>query len=394
MELDGLIKKELERLDENGLRRSPVPLEGTPGPRVRIDGREVLLFCSNDYLGLANNEEVREAAVRATERYGTGAGASRLVSGDLPPHRELEERIRAFKGTEAALLFNSGYNANLSVITALADRSTDLFSDRLNHASIVDGCILSRARMTRYPHADTRRLEGLLKKSTAKRKIIITEGVYSMDGDVAPLGEIIGLAERYGAAVILDDAHGVGVMGERGTGTLEALGLKGADLPVIEIGTFGKAFGSFGAYATGGRGLKELLVSRARPFIYTTALPPAVPAATIRAIDIAEKATGLRERIHANAARLREGLRDAGLDTLNSTTQIIPVVAGPADAAMRISRRLLDQGVFIQGIRPPTVPEGSSRLRITVSAAHEESDVRYALDAIKGAFREEGAGLS
>jgi glycine C-acetyltransferase len=384
--MDRIIEKELACLEEKGLKRGFRTIEGPQGPRVTIDGRELLLLCSNDYLGLANHPEVKAAAMEAIERYGFGAGASRLVSGSMAPHRELEERISAFKGTESALLFNSGYSANLALITTLAGRETEIFSDRLNHASIVDACVLSRARVRRYRNADS--LERLLKKSKSERKLVVTEGVFSMDGNVAPLKDILSLADRYGATLILDDAHATGVLGSGGKGTLEHFDLDRPD--VIQIATLGKALGAFGAFVAGQRSLIELLISKARPFIYTTALPPAVAVATVKAIDIAEGSTELRERLWENSAHLRDGLNAAGLDTFNSSTQIIPILVGDPAATMEASQRLFERGLFIQGIRPPTVPQGTGRLRVTVTAAHTTEEIQGALSSIKGVFAEMG----
>ncbi|MFQ5442009.1 MAG: 8-amino-7-oxononanoate synthase [Thermodesulfobacteriota bacterium] len=384
-----IIEEELKKITAAGLKRSPRILEGPVGTRVRIDGEEKILLCSNDYLGLANNPEVKKAFIEGVERYGAGAGASRLVSGTLTPHKKLEERIRDFKGTESALIFNSGYNANVGLITTLADRSTEIFSDRLNHASIVDACVLSRAKVKRYAHGDVDSLEGLLKKSTVKKKIIITEGVFSMDGDVAPLGEITGLLERYGAQLILDDAHGVGVLGEKGRGTLEHFSIKDHPL-IIQMGTFGKAFGAFGAFVAGSRELIELLISKARTFIYTTALPPAICEATIKAIGIVDKNPALVKGLNEKARYMREGLKEAGIDILQSTTQIIPLLVGEADRAMEISKILFEKGLFVQGIRPPTVPENTSRLRLTATAAHTKDDLDFALSTVKDTFFSQG----
>jgi 8-amino-7-oxononanoate synthase len=302
----------------------------------------------------------------------------------MAPHRLLEERVKSYLSTEAALLFNSGYNANIGAITALASRSTDIFSDKANHASIVDGCILSRAKVRRYKSRDINSLERLLEASKAKEKLIITEGVFSMDGAVAPLSGIIPLLDRYSALLLLDDAHAIGTLGGGGRGTLEELGL---DHPsIIRIGTFGKALGTFGAFVAGAAEVIELLISKARTFIYTTALPPAISAATIKAIEIAEASPELRIKLHRNADYLREGFKAMGLDTLGSETQIIPVVVGPARATMELSAALFDKDIFIQGIRPPTVPEGTARLRVTVTAAHELEDLDRALSAIKEVF--------
>jgi glycine C-acetyltransferase len=377
----------LKKLEEAGLKRTMPVVEGPQGPRVRVDGKEVLLLCSNDYLGLASHPGLKQAAMRAMERYGFGSGASRLVSGNMAPHMELEEKIKEFKGTEAALLFNSGYHANIGVIPALAGRGDDIFSDRLNHASIVDGCILSRANLMRYPHRDTDTLERLIKSSGGKRKLIVTDGVFSMDGDIAPIKEIAGIAERYGATVLLDDAHSTGVLGKNGKGTLEHTGIE--DHPfLIQMGTLGKALGTFGAFIAGTEDLRELLVSKARSFVYTTALPAPICAAAKRAIELLEEEPERRLRLWENAAFLRQGLRDAGLKTIEGETQIIPIIVGSSSNTMKITGRLLQQGLFIQGIRPPTVPENTARLRVTVTADHTREDLEGALKTIKEVFGE------
>jgi len=377
------ILEELSRLSSLGLRRTLKLVEGPQGPRVTIDGREVVLMCSNDYLGLANHPLVKEAAIKAVEKWGAGAGASRLVSGNMEAHAILEERIRNFKKAPSALLFNSGYNANLGVITALADRSTEVFSDRLNHASIVDACVLSRAKVRRYANRDLGSLEGLLKASTAKRKLVVTDSVFSMDGTIAPLPDMIGLLERYNAMLLVDDAHATGVLGKTGRGSLEHFGIK-ENPSVIQMGTLGKALGSFGAFVTATQEVTDLLVSKARPFIYTTALPPSVCAAATKAIDIIEENPGLIRRLSENTSFVLRGLKDAGFDTMESTTPIIPVRTGGSEKTMEASKKLLERGVFVQGIRPPTVPEGSARLRVTVTAAHTKED----LELVVAAFRE------
>ena len=381
------IEEELSRLTQAGLNRSMTLIETAQGPRVSIGGTELILLCSNDYLGLANHPAVKAAAIRAIEKYGLGSGASRLVSGTMEPHVTLETSLARFKGTQNALLFNSGYNANLGCITALANRTTDVFSDRLNHASIVDGCVLSRAKIKRYANRDVDDLERLLKRSTAKTKLIITDGVFSMDGTLAPLADIAGLLDRYGAMLLVDDAHATGCLGERGRGTLERLGLK--DHPnIIQMGTLGKALGTFGAFIAGSSELIQLLVSKARPFIYTTALPPAVAAAATAAIEIIEAEPQRRARLRDNTAIFKDRLSKTGLDTLGSETHIVPILVGDAVKTMEMSRRLLAKGIFIQGIRPPTVPAGTSRLRAALSSEHTRTDIETALDAIIETFNE------
>lgn len=379
------ILKEISSLAALGLKRTLRLVEGPQGPRVMMDGREVLLMCSNDYLGLSNHPLVKEAAIKAIEKWGAGAGASRLVSGNMEPHVILEERIREFKKAPSALLFNSGYTANIGIITALADRSAEVFSDRLNHASIVDACVLSRARVKRYPNRDVDALEGLLKASTSKKKLIVTDSVFSMDGTIAPLPDMAGLLEKYNAMLLIDDAHATGVMGPSGRGSLEHFGMEG-NPSIIQMGTLGKALGSFGAFVVAAQEIIDLLISRSRPFIYTTALPPSVCAAATKAIDIVEEDRGLVKKLWDNTSMMANGLKEAGFNTLGSATPIIPVLAGDNHRTMEASRRLLESGVFVQGIRPPTVPEGTSRLRVTVTAAHTADDIKAALCAFREAL--------
>lgn len=379
------ILEEISRLSGLGLKRSLKLIEGPQGPRVTIGGRNIILMCSNDYLGLANDPLVKQAAIEAIEKWGAGAGASRLVSGNMEPHVILEERIREFKGVEAALLFNSGYNANMGVITALADRNSEVFSDRLNHASIVDACVLSRAKVKRYPNRDIGALEDLLKTSTSRKKLIVTDSVFSMDGTLAPLPAIAGLLERYNAMLLIDDAHATGVLGNGGRGSLEQFGIKNHP-SIIQMGTLGKALGSFGAFVAASREVIDLLISKARPFVYTTALPPSVCAAAKKAIDIIEENPGLIKKLWQNTSIITKGLREAGFDTMGSSTPIIPVLMGDNHRALEASRSLLEEGVFVQAIRPPTVPEGTARLRVTVTAAHSGEDLESALAALKGAI--------
>lgn len=357
-------------------------VEGSQGARVVMDGKQVLLLCSNNYLGLADHPAVKQAAIKAVERYGAGSGASRLVSGTMELHEALEDRIARFKETERALVFNSGYAANTGVIPALAHKGDVVYSDRLNHASIVDGCLLSRARLVRYPHNDMDFLRRCLDDHRGNgRRIIITDGVFSMDGDLAKLPELVAIKREYGALLMLDDAHGTGVLGETGCGTAEYFGLQ-ADVD-IAMGTLGKALGSSGAFIAGSRELIEYLVNRARSFIFSTSLPPSVLAAACAAIDIVDsvEGAGLRRRLTENTLFLRQALREAGFGTAGGETQILPIFVGNERCTMEYSRALLEQGVFVQGIRPPTVPVGSSRLRCTLMATHERSDLEYVVTA-------------
>jgi glycine C-acetyltransferase len=373
--------EELDALREAGLFRSMRLVQGNQSGRVVLDGREVLLLCSNDYLGLADHPALKEAAIRAVERYGTGSGASRLVSGNMEPHAGLEGRIASFKGTEAALLFNSGYAANTGIIPAIAGRGDVVFSDRLNHASIVDGALLSRARLVRYPHNDISALRRIMAGTeTTGRRLIVSDGVFSMDGDLARLAELVSLKKEYGALLMVDDAHGTGVVGETGRGSAELAGVM-EDID-IHMGTFGKALGSFGAYAAASREIVDYLVNRARSFIFSTALPPAVAAASIAALELVDSPGGreLRKKLAENSMFFRSTLENNGFNTMGSESQIIPLFVGAAAPTMEFSRQLLEEGIFVQGIRPPTVPAGSCRLRCTVMATHTVEDLSWAAE--------------
>ncbi|BEH09388.1 MULTISPECIES: 8-amino-7-oxononanoate synthase [Geobacter] len=385
------IAGELQQLREQGLYRSLRTVAGSQGSRVVAEGREVVLLCSNNYLGLADHPALKRAAVEAVECYGTGSGASRLVSGTMELHAALEERLARFKGTEAALVFNSGYAANSGIIPALVGRGDAVFSDRLNHASIVDGCLLSRARFVRYPHNDMNALERLLAEHRgAGRMLIVTDGVFSMDGDLAPLPALVALKRQYGALLMVDDAHGTGVLGESGRGSAEQFGVA-ADID-LQMGTLGKALGGFGAYVAASAEVVELLVNRARSFIFSTSLPPAVLAAARAALDLVDSPEGeaLRRRLARSTALFRDALQGAGFDTMGSETQIIPAFVGEAEPAMTFTRRLLEEGFYVQGIRPPTVPAGTCRLRCTVMATHDESDLERAVAAMARIGKELG----
>ncbi len=366
-------------------------LQGEQSSRVILDGREVLLLCSNNYLGLANHPALKEAAIRAVERFGTGSGASRLVSGNMELHGALEARISAFKGTEAALVFNSGYAANTGVIPAIAGKGDVIFSDRLNHASIVDGALLSRARFVRYPHNDVNALRGLLAGTeVAGRRLIVSDGVFSMDGDLARLVELVSLKKEFGALLMVDDAHGTGVLGDTGRGSVESINVM-ADIDV-QMGTFGKALGSFGAYVAASREIVDYLINRARSFIFSTSLPPAVLAASIAALDLVDSAGGaqLRNELADSVSFFRSALQKAGFNTMGSESQIIPIFVGQAVPTMEFSRQLLEEGIFVQGIRPPTVPTGSCRLRCAIMATHTKEDLAWAAETITRIGKELG----
>ena len=375
--------EKLNRLRAQGLYRQMRLVEGVAPGRVTVDGLKAHLLCSNNYLGLADHPVLKEAAIRATERFGTSSGASRLVSGTMALHRDLEERIATFKGTGAALVFNSGYAANTGIISALAERGDLVFSDRLNHASILDGALLSRATLVRYPHNDLSALRNALERHhTMGLRLIVTDGVFSMDGDLARLEELAALKEEFGALLMVDDAHGTGVLGATGRGSAEVCGvMRQID---IHMGTLGKGLGSFGAYAAASQEIIDWLVNSARSFIFSTSLPPAVLAASHAAFDLVDSSEGadLRKRLTQNTEFFRDSLRSAGFDTLGSETQIVPLFVGDAGQTMTFSRLLLEQGIFVQGIRPPTVPTGTCRLRCTLMATHARADLEQAVATI------------
>jgi 8-amino-7-oxononanoate synthase len=376
------IDAELEALQAKGLRRSLEPLASAQGPVVTVAGRALVNLCSNDYLGLAADPRLRRAAAGAAEREGAGSGAARLVAGDLPVHGALEARLAAFKGAEAALLFNSGYHANAGVPPALVGRDDAIFCDVLNHASIVDGCLLSRAELVRYRHCDVGELSDLLGRTRARRKLVITDAVFGMDGDAAPLGEIADLCDRHGAMLYVDEAHSAGVLGPGGAGLAEALGVSAR--VDVHMGTLGKALGSFGAYVAGSRRLADLLTSKARTFVFTTALPPAACGAALAALDVVAAEPERRARVAALGARMKAGLAALGFDVSRVVAPIFPVVLGTEERALAAARALRDRGFFVRAIRPPTVPRGTSRLRIALGAAHTEAQV----DAFLGALAE------
>lgn len=370
------IEGEIKKIRSGGLYRTLKVLQSPQGPEIAIDGRRVLNFCSNNYLGLAEDPRLVQAGIEALQKYGAGSGAARLISGNCELHEELESGLARFKGAEAALLFNSGYHANIGAIPALAGEGDALFSDELNHASLIDGCRLSKAEKVVYRHNDLNHLEDLLKNVSPLLsagegpgvRVIITEAIFSMEGDVCPLGDLMSLAERYGAMVYLDEAHAVGVRGENGQG------LAPLDPPenLICMGTLGKAFGSYGAFIAGTKVLREFLINKARSFIFTTALPPAVLGASMAALKIISSEPGRREHLRKNIEMISG---PGGFLTRSYTSPIFSIRIGSADETMRISRQLFDRGIFLQGIRPPTVPDGTSRLRLTVMATHTEEHV-------------------
>ncbi len=385
--LDTELRCSLADLERNGLRRNLRIIASEHGPRVVHNGVNLIMLCSNNYLGLAAHPLVKKAAIAAAERYGVGAGASRLVAGNLEPIRRLEANLADLKKTEAALVFGSGYLANLGVINALVGPGDAVFSDELNHASLIDGCRLSKAAVRIYRHCDFDHLRALLEQAvSARRRLIVTDSIFSMDGDFAPLREIVELARRFDAAVMIDEAHAVGVLGPDGAGLAAELGLeKEID---VHVGTLSKALGSYGAYVAGSSVLIDFLVNRARSFIYTTGLPPALAAAADTAIEIMKAEPQRIRRLWSNAAHLRQRLAQAGFALGSSRSPILPLHIGEAQTAIAMAARLLELGVYVIAIRPPTVPAGTARLRITPTAAHSIADLDEAADAIIQSGRE------
>jgi 8-amino-7-oxononanoate synthase len=373
---------ELEALRSAGLYRELRRVENEQGPILLIGGREVINFSSNNYLGIANHPALAEAAKQAIDRYGCGSGASRLISGNMTLHEELESRLAQFKSTEAALVFNSGFQANTGILATLAGEGDVILSDQLNHASIIDGCRLSRAQTVVYAHGDLDHVEANLKNAHhARRRLIVTESIFSMDGDEAPLAGIVELAEKYDAMVMVDEAHATGVFGGTGAGLVSQYGL--GDRVSVQMGTLGKALGGFGAYVAGSRALRELLINRCRSFIFTTALPPAIMAMAIAAINLVVQEPERRHRLWENCRLLFEGLKKLGLSSTALQSPILPLIIGDAQRCMQFSQQLLGRGIFVQGIRPPTVPPGTSRLRIAVMATHERGHIEKALEVFQ-----------
>jgi len=381
------LKEALDALETKGLRRTLRAVDGPQGTKIKIDGREVLNFCSNNYLGLADDERVRQAAIQCIKKEGLGSGASRLVCGNMKAHHELENALARFKGKEASLVFNTGYMANVGIISSLFGRDDMILCDKLNHASIIDGILLSGAQYKRYPHCDMKALEDSLKKSfSCKKRLIVTDSVFSMDGDIAPLDKIVGLAQKYEAMVMIDEAHALGVLGKNGRGAAEHFNLE--DKIDIQMGTLSKAVGAFGAYCCGSTELISFLINHARSFIYTTGLPPAVCAASLKAIEIIEQQPQRRQQLWEKTNFFKESLKNMGFDTMNSQTPIIPILVKDSHLAVKFSRQLLEQGIFVSAIRPPTVPMNTARLRVTVMATHARENLDRALEQFRKIGRE------
>jgi len=371
----------LEQRRADRLYRTRRVTESAQGPEMIIDGRDVLGFCSNDYLGLAADPRLAEAMADGARQWGTGSGAAHLVNGHSEPHHALEEELAAFTGRERALLFSTGYMANLGVGSALLERGDAVFEDRLNHASLIDAGHRPGIDFHRYRHADAGDLERQLHKSNAQEKLVLTDGVFSMDGDVAPLVGLADACRTHGGRLVVDDAHGLGVVGPGGRGSVADAGLTSAHVPVL-VGTLGKAFGTFGAFVAGDEDLVETLIQKARSYIYTTALPPTVAQATRASLRIVEAADDRRAHLRSLVKRFREGADRLGLTLIDSSTPIQPILVGDAGIALALSDALLREGILVIAIRPPTVPKNTARLRVTFSASHTTGHVDRLLEAL------------
>jgi len=382
--METLLQQELQILKNQGLFRGMKRVDSMQGPAVTVDNREVILLSSNNYLGLASHPEIIKAQVQAAEEFGASASASRLISGNMSLHEKLEKRIAAFKGTEAAIVFPTGYMVNVGTISSLVGEKDLIVCDKLDHASIIDGARLSSAKLRTYPHKNLDRLEDILKKETScKKKIIITDGIFSMDGDITPLPEITKIAKRFNAILMLDDAHATGVLGKKGKGTCEHFGIKkGVD---IQMGTFSKALGNLGGFVAGSKALIEYIRNNARSFIYTTALPPAIVNGCIKAIGIVENDTSLKERLWSNVKRFTTALSELDLDIMDTQTQIIPLRTKDFSSTMKAAEFLFNEGIFAPGIRPPTVAKTKCRIRTSLIATHTKEQIERVIDVLKKA---------
>ena len=374
----------LAGLEHDGLLRRRRVLEGRQGPRVRSAGRALVNFSSNDYLGLASDARLREAAHRAIDEFGVGSGASPLVSGHGTPHEDAERRFARFAGFARSLLFGSGYAANLGILAALAPRDGEIFSDALNHACLIDGARLSRAKVTPYAHGDMDELARAMSQSPTVQKLVATDGVFSMDGDLAPLPRLLELCEMHDAWLVLDDAHGIGVLGARGRGILEHFGLRSPR--IVYMATLGKALGGYGAFVGAAPEVIEWLLQRARTYVYSTALPPLAAAVAIRAMDVLDEEPSRVATLHERIGQFREACASLGLPMGDSFSAIHPLIVGGAREAMETSRRIEDMGYLVPAIRPPTVAEGTARLRVSISAGHARADVEGVARAIAEAL--------
>jgi len=381
------LSQDLAARREQNLYRSVRVAQSPQAPVMKIDGQEYLTFCSNDYLGLAQHPELVNAFKQASDEFGVGSGAAHLVNGHSYYHEKLEEALAEFTGREAAILFSTGYMANLGVVTALLDKQDAVFEDKWNHASLLDAGLLSGARFQRYLHNDLSNLQTRLARTEARRKLIVTDGVFSMDGDWADLNALSTLAKQQDAWVMVDDAHGLGVLGETGAGLCEAQNQSQDDVQVL-MGTLGKGMGTAGAFVAGSKELIEYLTNFARPYIYTTAMPPAIAAATLKSIELVKNEPERRVHLQMLIKQFRQGAKQLGLNLMTSHTAIQPVVIGDAQTALQISDALRAKGIMVTAIRPPTVPQGTARLRITLSAAHSLEQLNQLLEALASLTKE------
>ena len=379
--MDKRFSEKLDQIKKSGLYRKMRHLQTPQGPHIEIDGKDYLLLSSNSYLGLCNDDRLKQAALDAIEKYGVGSGGSRLTTGSYEIHKKLEEEIAAFKGTEAALLFNTGYMANVGAISSIADKSWVIFSDSLNHASIIDGCRLSRAEIIVYNHCDIKDLTRKVQGYTNRQALIVTDGLFSVDGDIAPLPAIVEIAKKNNIILMVDDAHATGVLGPNGGGTADYFGL--SDEIDIQMGTLSKALASEGGYIAGKQSMIDYLINTARSFIFSTALSPATIAVARQALEIIRTEPQRRETLLTNAAWFRAELRNAGFDVAENEAPIISIVVGAPDLAVTFSNLLMEKNIFVSAIRPPTVPAGTSRLRISIMATHTREDLLRALNYIK-----------
>lgn len=384
------LRRELESLHKESLFNVIRTIEGPQGAWITVNGKKVLNLCSNNYLGFANHAELKEASKKAVDDYGVGPGAVRTIAGTQTIHLELERKLAEFKHAEACIVIQGGFVANLSVIPAITGDGDIIFSDELNHASIIDGCRLSRAKVVRYAHNDVADLRKKIteNKDSARRMLVVTDGVFSMDGDIAPLPDIVDVADEYGAIVMVDDAHGEGVLGDSGRGIVNYFKLEGR--VEIEVGTLSKAFGVMGGYITGPSVLVDYLKQKGRPFLFGTGLTPADTAAAIAAVDVLTESDELVKKLWDNAAYFQEKLKDAGFNTGHTETPITPVMLGDEKTASTFSKKLFDKGIFAQSIAYPTVPRGKARIRCMLSAAHDKKDLDFAIDAFVAVARELG----
>jgi len=374
------LKAELDELERQGLRQHPRTLESEQRARARFDGKEVVNLASNNYLGLAAHPKLKEAAAKAADEYGAGSGAVRTIAGTMTLHRELERRFASFKGADAALMFQSGFTSNAGTVAAILTPEDVIVSDQLNHASIIDGARLSRAEIKVFPHKDVAAADAILEetKKEGRRQLLITDGVFSMDGDIAPLAGLVDVADRHDAIMMVDDAHASGVFGKNGRGTIDHFGMHGR--VDIQVGTLSKAIGVLGGFIAGPQTLITWLVNRGRPFLFSTSAPPAVVAACLEALDIMRDEPDRLERLWSNTTMFKEGLHELGFDTGASQTPITPVITGEEEATQRFATRLFEEGVFAPAIVFPTVARGSARVRTIVTADHTEQDLLDALD--------------